>query len=222
MVKESLTKKEQKLLRNYSQKGRSFPVGGFAQSPESCGKISSVKIGTIDCRSGYLAVCDSCDLEVFRDKTIIDIDVTTFKKDGDKYRINFNSSLWVPPRLLQGLDFLVFRNLWGDGLFGALSSENRIYVETGANSFPNEEFLETIERGQKIEEKKGQKNYNFEGFIGIRGGSAAITDPEIHKISYAPKCFSISTVLEVEPGTYSCRFIEENKKFSIKKIKPNP
>lgn len=219
MLKERLTRSEQKLVRDYSQKGKSFPIGSFAQSREQCGRLSSVREGVINCNSGYLAVCDACNLEVYGDKTIIDPNIPTLKKEGDKYRINLNSPLWSPPKLLRGLDFLVFRNLWGNGLFRVLSRGNRFYVETKIPSFPDKEFLETIKRKKIIEKNIGQERFYFEGFVGIEGGSAAIVDPEIHKISYAQTGFSISTILEVEPGTYSCKFIEGNRRLSIRRLR---
>ena len=55
MTKESLITKEQELLRNYSQKGRAFPVESAAQSQESCGEISSVTEGVINSLSGYFS-----------------------------------------------------------------------------------------------------------------------------------------------------------------------
>lgn len=225
MANATLSDRDCEALIKYSQKGRTFPIISplnyrrEAQSQKSLGRISSVIEGIVSSRSGYLAVCESTNLNVFSSKTIIDSDVKSVKREGDFYRINFNSPSWLLPKMMQGQDFIVFRNMWGNGLFGVLSSKKNFYVETDVPTFPDNNFLEVVKSGEIIEEKEKGTNrrLSFEGFVGIGSGSAAVTDPEIHKISYVEKSLEISAILKVEPGTYSCRFIEGNKRLSIKR-----
>ena len=77
-----------------------------------------------------------------------------------------------------------------------------------------------IQKGD-VEEMHGSRKYILEGLVGVGGGRMAIIDPEISPVSIdskREKYFEMSTILKVKPGIYTCRFIDKNKKLSIKKI----
>lgn len=120
---------------------------------------------------------------------------------------------------MQGDGFVTFRNLWGDGMFGVFSSTNRFYVETNSPS-DSDEVAKMIQKGD-IEEGHGSRKYVLEGLVGVGSGTMAIIDPEISPVtvgSEREKYFDMSTILKVKPGTYTCKFIDKNKKLSIKRI----
>lgn len=221
--------REWKIWKDFSEKGYNFSVRkkGYQSPQEPLEKITSVTEGQIVCRSGYLVACNEIHIDVVLSRTQIpgprDIIEKPITKIGENFHIDYNSFASAVPNIMQfDNDFVGFRNLWGDGMFAVLSSPNRYYVESYPCSF-DDELTRDVKNG-KTEEKKGSRIYHLEGLVGIGGGRMGIVDPTLHSVSrseHPEKCFELFTVLKVEPGTYGCRFIDNHRKLSIRRISDN-
>ncbi len=196
-----------KLLKKFSEKGFDFSK---AEQTKHSKKIKSVEEGIVTITSGYLAICDSQEIEAYGQLPFSEYD------SRGRRRINLNNPTWSIPNMMQGDGFVSFRNLWGDGCYAVLSSKNRFYVETDCPTMA-ESLAALIKQGD-VEEKKGSRVYRLEGLVGVGCGSMVLTDPNSNHIQQpAEEYHPISTILPVTPGVYVCRFIEGGKKLAIRK-----
>ncbi|HLA50408.1 MAG TPA: hypothetical protein VJA86_02285 [Candidatus Nanoarchaeia archaeon] len=208
-----ISDKDFALLKKYSE--RDFDFSKSEQTQHSK-RVKSVDEGVVNITSGYLAVCEALNIDAYRQ--------LAFARDmgrgwGGRGRIKLYNPIWNVPKMMQGGDFVAFRNLFGDGCFAVLSSKDRFYVETDSPTNIAHRLVNSIREGD-VEEKKGSRLYRLEGFVGVGGGIMAVTDPKNNSMQY-PKCprgkHEISTILSVKPGIYACRFIEDGKKLAIRK-----
>lgn len=204
-----VSNKDFALLKRYSERGFDFSKSEKVRSSK---RVKSVEEGVVTISSGYLAVSDAQNIEAYGQLPFAD-----YQKSG-RGRINLNSSSWRVPRIMQGDSFVAFRNLFGDGCFAVLSSNNRFYVETDFPITINQELITRIKEGD-FEEKKGSRLYHLEGLVGVGCGTMVVTDPVSNPIEYAKghEANETSTILSIRPGIYVCRFIEDGKKLAIRK-----
>lgn len=125
-----------------------------------------------------------------------------------------------PPILLQGDNIIYFSNQFGDGIFDIYSTPRRIYVTTDL-PVDFDKLRKRLKSRKEIYDP-----YSFEGVVGIGSGTAGIADPvtrplktfiddnikpDIDKGEYF-------TILKVGGGTYACRFVDNNRRLSIRRV----
>ena len=225
-------KQDWELIRRFSEKGYEFPIRprNDKDCQESCKDIAPVKKGVIHSRSGYFAISCPFSIDVYCDRTNSwDIESIQpgdpcrgysepgIKKSGNRFLINYNSKDWNYPVLTQGEEFVTF-GAGGDGLFPVLSSKDRLYVATYKSDswdfdMPDRDIYERIRKSKgKVEVKYGSEKFQLEGFASVEGGIIGITDPKIHRVSKREHHKGeIITIAKVEPGEYSCEFIESGE-----------
>ncbi len=207
---EHKTKQDYNIVRKFSDKSFDFTK---TKSLKIYRKVSSTNEGILESKSGYLVICDLSQVQSFQ---------PNFNFYGDiKKGINLNSKSWGIPKMMQGKNVVAFSNLWGDGMFAILTSNKRIYIETELPSIIDKDLIECMKNWDR-KDRINSKICRLEGVVGIGGGKIAITDPEIHTIEHSEnpeRYWEMSTIVKTTPGIYACKFIDNNKIVSVRKIK---
>ena len=191
-----------RVLREFSEKRYNFEQTPHNKKPSN--QFSYTNQGLVTTNSGYLVICEPYCL-------------VSYKRLHERFYTGYD--LWTPPKMLQGVDFVSFGNLWGDGMFAVLSSGEEIFVETKLPTEISGALIRSIEQAE-IEEKHGSKKYRLEGLVGVGGGIMTVTDPKTNRIdfsSHREEGFEIATIIATKPGNYSVKFVKGNKKLQIKR-----
>jgi hypothetical protein len=206
-------------LKELSEKGYKFNVRRVGDklevNHESLGEINSRQVGIIQSHSGYLAICDESMIDVVLAKTDVSWESRPLFKRGDKFIFNFNLEPWISPStIMQGDNLVTFRT-GGDGNFPVLSSKEGFYIETWEiegdppNIYDKKLFGKFREGNVEVEYQ--DRRYGLEGVVGVDSGRIGITDPEVHTVSKFAEDNNIITIIKIEPGIYSCKYIESGR-----------
>lgn len=197
-----------RLLREFSEKN--FDFSKVVRAGKRSRRVKSVEEGEVTSDSGYLVVSEACNIEAYSD---LPFAKRTMGNGGEgRGKINLNSPIWYVPKMMQGDGFVAFRNLYGDGCFGVVSSQRRFYVETDLPTSVDKDLIDEIKNNTK--EKIGSRFCQLEGLVCVRSGGMIVTDPMYNPVEYPDKD-NISAILTVRPGVYICKFIGNGKKLAI-------
>lgn len=200
-AKWKLRDNENEALVALSQKGYNFKRIRTPNPLE--GSANVVRNGLVTSNSGYLAVCELYGLRDYLDSPLQNFMDKLSRQDD-----------LAVPKIVQFNRGVLFRNKFGDGVFGVFSdAQRKFYVE----SEPRYGAKALSQVALKREEHE-EAGLNLEGVVGVGSGIMAIIDPQDCPLSEPVyNKGDYFTILRTGKGNFECAFDKDETWLIVQK-----